>query len=320
MSEMWKSYRLDTCLFEPPSIQAPILRATARISTLPPRVDLRPLCSKVEDQGQVGSCAANAVVGALEYHQRKAGLNVTDLSRLFVYYNARNMANKTAEDCGTMISHVMASVLAFGACEERLWPYIEAMWPEKPTQACYGNALRYEAVSYARAPLGDACLIALAQGLPIVFGTFLPSDFYGVAAQTGVVPEVSESVEAPGGGHAMLLVGYDLPTRTWLVRNSWSEKFADRGYFRIPFSTLNTYSMPDGFWTIGAIEVLEGVQLHGLGVREAMRAASMAAPNDVESSLERLRKNIRKKLNTDLEEKRKDVRDRLRGPGVGGGY
>ena len=190
---------------------------------------------------------------------------------------------------------------------------------ERPTAACFDNALRYEAVSYARAPLGDACLVALAKGLPIVFGTYVPQEFYSAASETGSMPEVSEAATSPGGGHAMLLVGYDMTSRSWLVRNSWGETFAERGYFRIPFSTLQAYSQPDGFWTIGAIEVLEGIELHGIGAPEAMRATSASAAQGMGSSLDRLRKNIRTKLNTDLEEKKQGVRDRLRGPGVGEG-
>ena len=34
---------------------------------LPPAVDLRPMCSKVQDQGQLGSCTGNALVGALNF-------------------------------------------------------------------------------------------------------------------------------------------------------------------------------------------------------------------------------------------------------------
>jgi C1A family cysteine protease len=320
MSLTWKNYRLDTCIFEPATVQAPLLSTGLSAAGLPQRVDLRPLCSPVENQGKVGSCAANAVVGAMEYHQRRVGLPITDLSRLFVYYNARNMADKAQEDCGTLISHVMASVLAFGACEERMWPYQENMWPEKPTAASYQNALRYEAVSYARAPLGDTCLVALAQGLPIVFGTFVPSEFYDIADKTGSMPDTREAGQNPGGGHAMLLVGYDLATRTWLVRNSWGEGFAERGYFRIPFNTLQAYSPPDGFWTIGAIEQAEGLNRAGATVRDSMRSLSQTAASDLESSLDRMRKNLRARLNADLDAAKQGFRDRLRGPGVGGGY
>ena len=51
---------------------------------LPAAVDLRPLCSGVEDQGALGSCTANALVGNLELLEKKAGKPVANLSRLFV--------------------------------------------------------------------------------------------------------------------------------------------------------------------------------------------------------------------------------------------
>jgi len=34
---------------------------------LPPGVDLRPNCAPVYDQGQLGSCTANAIAGAIEF-------------------------------------------------------------------------------------------------------------------------------------------------------------------------------------------------------------------------------------------------------------
>ena len=40
---------------------------------LPPKVDLRVGCSRVENQGQRGSCTANALVGNMEFLQKKAG-------------------------------------------------------------------------------------------------------------------------------------------------------------------------------------------------------------------------------------------------------
>lgn len=45
-------------------------RAAAK---LPPRVDMRVQCSAIEDQGALGSCTANALVGALEFLEIKSG-------------------------------------------------------------------------------------------------------------------------------------------------------------------------------------------------------------------------------------------------------
>lgn len=56
-------------------------------AVLPPSVDLRPMCSKVEDQENLGSCTGNALVGGLEFLERKDRVPYAELSRLFVYYN-----------------------------------------------------------------------------------------------------------------------------------------------------------------------------------------------------------------------------------------
>ena len=72
MAQDYSKYRTDGCLLEETPSAAPTLKADPA-GQLPDRIDLRGLCSPVEDQGVVGSCAANAVVGALVYHQRLSG-------------------------------------------------------------------------------------------------------------------------------------------------------------------------------------------------------------------------------------------------------
>src|SRR3979409_1707958 len=74
-----------------------------KLTKLPPKVDLRPGCSAVEDQGQLGSCTANALVGALEFLEKKDGVACTDLSRLFVYYNERAIEGTVDSDSGAFL-------------------------------------------------------------------------------------------------------------------------------------------------------------------------------------------------------------------------
>jgi C1A family cysteine protease len=59
--------------------------------SLPPSVDLRQWCSPIEDQGDLGSCTANAGVAVLEYFQRRAFGKHLDASRLFLYKVTRNL-------------------------------------------------------------------------------------------------------------------------------------------------------------------------------------------------------------------------------------
>lgn len=324
MSDHWSDYNLNGCIFESDPAPAPML-AAPKIN-LPQQIDLRKFCSPIEDQKKTSSCVANAVVGALEFHQIKNGLPLTDLSRLFVYYNARAMAGMQNKDSGSQIHHGMAAILAHGACEARMWPFQEAMLTKQPTRACYQNASHYEAVQYARTPRGMPALAALAQGLPVVFGIFCPMDYYKGAHQNGVMPRPDQiQPTQPPSGHAMLIVGYDLTDKTYLIRNSWGTGFADGGYFKMPFETMDRWSPTEAFWTIGAIEKIKGFSMTGPSVAESLQALGAFdiqqaadefipdAPISDGNYLDELRADLRSTLSSELETAKRDFRDRLRG-------
>ena len=61
-------------------------KVAPRITKLPPSADLSPGCSPVEDQGQLGSCTANALAGALEFLENKIAPQVSDANMLFLRY------------------------------------------------------------------------------------------------------------------------------------------------------------------------------------------------------------------------------------------
>ncbi|WP_375398594.1 C1 family peptidase [uncultured Sphingomonas sp.] len=313
MSDTWNGRRLDGCLFEATPGPAPRLDAAAAAAAgLPRHVDLRAHCSPVEDQGQTNSCTANAIVGALELHQRKAGLPLTDMSRLFLFYNSRALAKKEDQDVGSYIHHGMAAVLAFGVCEERMWPFETAMVTSRPTDGCYQNATHYNAVQFARTPRGESAMAALAQGLPVAFGIFVPSECYQEAGRTGTMPMPDTlPTVSPPSGHAMLIVGYDMDEKTYLVRNSWGAGFGDNGYCKIPFDVMDKYTPPDQCWTIGAIEQAPGLATFGPTVKESVEHVT----NQVQgpSPLDQLRGSLRDDLNSRLDTARAGFRSRLRG-------
>ena len=51
--------------------------------SIPPFMDLSRKCPPPYDQGQLGSCTANAIAAAVEFEQKKRFVP----SRLFIYYN-----------------------------------------------------------------------------------------------------------------------------------------------------------------------------------------------------------------------------------------
>ena len=314
MSGNWSGYSLSGCRFETRPTSAPTLAApTIR---LPDKVDLRAHCSPVEDQQQTNSCVANAVIGALEYHLLRSGRPLTDLSRLFVYFNARKLSDSTHLDQGSFIHHGMAAVLAYGACEAGLWPFNPGMVTMQPPGLCYDNARNYEAVQYARTPRGVPALTALANGLPVVFGMFAPGEYYDAAAKGGRMPRPDQVVpQKPPSGHAMLIVGYDMTERLYLVRNSWGGGWAEHGYCWIPFETIDAWSTEEDFWVFGALEEAKGFNLMGPSVSDSMK--SIGVPSDlIEARAQRLsdlRGGLRQQLSGNLESAKKDFRDRLRG-------
>jgi C1A family cysteine protease len=221
---------------------------------LPARVDLSAQCSAVEDQGQLGSCTANALVGNLEFLERKAGHDVTDLSRLFIYYNERAMEGTVGEDAGAMIRDGVKSLVKLGVCTEKKWPYRIARFTAKPSSACYRDATNRQITSYHRILTLQQMKQCLAEGYPFVFGFSVYQSFESATvARTGKV-ELPKADETMVGGHAVCAVGYDEAARRFLVRNSWGAGWGIKGYFTMPYDYLANNNLADDFWTVRAFE------------------------------------------------------------------
>jgi C1A family cysteine protease len=224
--------------------------ASASAAPSPEKVDLRPLCSKVEDQKQLGSCTAHALVGALEFLERKDGLKSINLSRLFVYFNERLMENTVESDSGAAIRTGIKVLAKQGVCLERKWPYEIARFIKTPSAAAYDQGAEHQITSYHRILDLVAMRRCLADGFPFVFGFSVYDGFESeFVARTGELqmPAAGESLL---GGHAVLAVGYDDSTRRFIVRNSWGSRWGLKGYFTMPYAYLTDRNLSDDFWMI----------------------------------------------------------------------
>lgn len=229
-------------------------------ATLPDLVDLRATdalkAMPCYDQGELGSCTANAIAAALEFDQRKqANKNPITPSRLFIYYNERVMEGSVNEDAGAEIRDGIKSVVKLGAPDEKIWPYKVSKFKNKPTKRAYSSALAHQALIYERVQGNlQSMLECLASGFPFVFG-FTCYESFGSdeVAKTGVLnmPEKSERMD---GGHAVLCVGYQKLSQRFLVRNSWNTDWGIDGYFSMPFEYLTRSDLADDFWVIRTVE------------------------------------------------------------------
>ena len=231
------------------------------MAALPASVDLRRHCPPVYDQGQIGSCTANAIAGAIQFDQRKQKMKDFVPSRLFIYYNERAIEHSILIDSGAQIRDGIKSVAKQGVCPETLWPYKDdhpanegdpcpaCTYAKKPSAAAFTEARKHKVQSYLRIPRNLSLMKGcLASGFPFVFGftcySNLPFD-----SKTGEIP-----LPGPGdsiiGGHAVLAVGYDDKKRAFIFRNSWSRAWGVKGYGFMPYAYLLDSNLSDDFWSV----------------------------------------------------------------------
>jgi C1A family cysteine protease len=222
------------------------------LAKLPAKKDLRPHCPPVYNQGQLGSCTANAIGAAIQFERLKQKLKPNFVpSRLFIYYNERVMEHSVHSDSGAQIRDGIKSVAKQGDCPEKEWPYDIKKFDAKPTAACFKDAVKYKAVQYQRvAQVLNQMKGCLASGYPFVFGFSVYTEFEGDAvAKTGMMgmPGPKEKLL---GGHAVMAVGYNDSEQRFIVRNSWGNKWGIKGYFTMPYSYITDSNLADDFWTI----------------------------------------------------------------------
>jgi C1A family cysteine protease len=228
----------------------------AALGPLPPSVDLRGACPAVYDQGQLGSCTANAIGGVLQFDQMKqAFADVFVPSRLFIYYNERVIEGTVDEDAGAMIRDGIKSVATQGAPHEQLWPYTIAKFRATPPAPAFKDAAKHPAVLYQRVSREiDQMKGCLASGYPFVFGFSVYASFESPAvAATGHAP-LPKPKEALLGGHAVDAVGYDDAKQWFIARNSWGPKWGLAGHFTLPYQYLLDENLSDDFWTIRLVQ------------------------------------------------------------------
>jgi C1A family cysteine protease len=228
-----------------------------KFDKLPTVLDLRRYMTKIENQGQIGSCVANAVAGAYEYLVKRHKGELYDVSRLFIYYNARVLSGMAHKDEGAYVKDAIESLKIHGACSENTYPYIHELVNEKPSPEAYQEASAFLIESVEKIDTNlEAWKTILAQGYPIVFGLLLFESFdnYG---HNGLIPIPSSKDHKRNShaAHAMLCVGYSEHDKVFIVRNSWGKSWGHDGYCYIPYDYLinKNYNLGDN-WIIKRLD------------------------------------------------------------------
>ena len=220
------------------------------------QVDLRDGFPKIYNQGELGSCTANALASVIQFDEFKQNLmNKNEVpSRLFIYYNERDMENNVNNDSGASLRDGVKCINNIGYCNESLWPYNIEKFNEKPTQDCYDYARKHKTLSYKKVQQDETHIKSvLNMGFPIVFGISVYESFESEeVAKTGIIP-LPEKNERMLGGHAIVLVGYDEEKHLFTFRNSWGEEWGDKGYGYLPFEYVCDKDLASDFWVVSKV-------------------------------------------------------------------
>jgi len=240
----------------------------ATLKNLPPSVDLRAAMPPVYNQGDIGSCTANAI-GACVQHVRRRGAAMPDFppSRLFIYYNEREIENSIPLDNGAQLRDGMKSLSKLGVCPEDYWPYdsqradpLTHLFPagaravRRPDNSAYGMALQHIAISYwSIAQTLSQLKSCLVEGFPFVFGFLVFESFYDANLAPKTRIPLPSAMDVSMGGHAVVAVGYDDSRNEFIVRNSWGDGVQDSGHFYMPYSYVTDIQLAADFWTLRAV-------------------------------------------------------------------
>lgn len=213
---------------------------------LPTAIDLRSKMPRVYDQEKLGSCTANAICAAFEYI-------VPNFigSRLFLYYNERQLKNTVLYDAGAYLCDGIKAICTYGICSETQWPYTISKFSIKPPRQCYIDALKYYVVSANNIHKDIKSMKkSLNLGFPFlveisVYSSFESNQF----VRTGIIPMPTRTDKFLGR-HAVLVCGYNDSTQCWTVRNSRGSNWGDKGYFYLRYQYLLDSSLCSDLWNI----------------------------------------------------------------------
>lgn len=196
----------------------------------------------VYDQGALGSCTANAGVLYRRFLAQKFSqysAKDEDLSRLFLYFQEREIAGDVYEDSGASVRDAFKTMANLGVCPEVDDPYVAQNFAsevanDSPRQL--ENAKSYKIGAYHRVPDVNAARQVLASGYAIELGFTVYESFEEIGAD-GMMPMAR--VGAPIlGGHAVVIRGYDDRNSRFKIQNSWGPEWGDHGCFYMPYEFL----------------------------------------------------------------------------------
>lgn len=181
------------------------------------------LLTSVKNQGSCGSCWAFAACGQFESCIKRFDNVTRDLSEQWLVN-----CDKEFDGCGGGM-HPASMFQKYGAVYEADVPYKGKDGTCASSYTYHEKIISYKEI--ATTPTTDQIKEAIYKYGPIWAGVVAGNNF---SAYSGGVFTKSDAGEL---NHAILLVGWDDATSSWVLRNSWGASWGEQGYMRIKFGT-----------------------------------------------------------------------------------
>ncbi|KAA3631735.1 MAG: peptidase [Bacteroidetes bacterium] len=225
------------------------------LDNLAAKIDLRKAGAfpPVFDQKNLNSCTANAISAALYFDMVKQKVkDVFIPSRLFIYYNEREIEGKVDNNAPVSMKDCIATISKNGYCSESMWPYDVGKFADKPPQTGYDFAKSHKAVKTHKLPFNlDHLKACIHEGIPFVFGFKVYEQFESAETKSSGKIPMPKPDEKMIGGHAVLAVGYDDQEEHFIIRNSFGSSWGDEGYGYMPYNYISSLDkLAFDFWVV----------------------------------------------------------------------
>jgi hypothetical protein len=239
-----------------------VMPATPRRVALPEQHVIDWSGVPIRDQGNRSSCVGWSGERIVRYLDWLDDKDPIDYSALFAYAIARLSGDiPLAMDEGAYIRDFYKGLRKWGIAPEELWKQDLHGTDEMPPSQVFEAAEKHQALFFYRCPSMRTIQASIAHGFPVQIGFDTPRDIFSFATQgTGEVyyPETESGFD--GGGHAIVLMGYD-STRVvgsdkgaFRFANSWGPAWGDHGFGWLPFKFLEQGRAADA-WSLRAVEL-----------------------------------------------------------------
>jgi C1A family cysteine protease len=222
-------------------------QAAPRRGLAPAKVDLSGLMPPVGDQAKQSSCVAWSSAYALRsyYLAKNEKLSLASPANIpspaYVYNHANfEKGVITCRSAGMAVWNGL-EILKSGVVSMADMPYAWENCSPAPDSAMQARAKKFRIDAWEFVDPTDIESVKgnLAAGNPVEFAISLAPSFAQFKGN-GVYTRPANEKADPNDGHALVLIGYDDARKAFLLQNSWTTAWGDKGRAWIAYDTFKT--------------------------------------------------------------------------------